>query len=80
MSNKADGSYLAPLAGPAPQAEGPLPPDWYEKISRGLDELQRAVDGQRGLMVAMLREPERQRRQVTVWLMADEPSPSRSKH
>jgi hypothetical protein len=71
-NNKADGSYLAPLAEPAPQA-----PDWYAKASRGLDELQRAADGQRDLVVAMLREPQRQRRQVLFWL---QPSPSRSKH
>lgn len=74
MSNK---NYLAPLAKPAPQAEGPEPPDWYEKISRGLDELQRAADGQRDLVVAMLQEPERQRRQVLFWL---QPSPSQERH
>ena len=70
-------NYLAPLAEPAPQAQGPVAPDWYEKVSRGLDELQRAADGQRDLVVAMLQEPERRRRQVLFWLM---PSPSRSKH
>ena len=70
-------NYLAPLGVAAPQAEGPAPPDWYERASRGLDELQRAADGQRDLVVAMLQEPERQRRQVLFWL---QPSPSRSKH
>jgi hypothetical protein len=72
--------YLAPLAEPAPKAEGPLPPDWYEKVSRGWYELEQANKQQRDLTVAMLREPERQRRQVTVWLMENQPSPSRSKH
>lgn len=76
-NNKADGSYLAPLGAAPPQAEGPERPDWYEKASRGLDELQREGQEQRDLMVAMLQEPERQRRQVLFWL---QPSPSRSKH
>jgi hypothetical protein len=75
-NNKADGSYLPPLAEPAPQAEGPVPRDWYAKVSRGLDELQRAAE-ERDLVIAMPREPEQERAQAALLLM---PSPSRSKH
>jgi hypothetical protein len=74
MNNK---NYLAPLGAAPPQAEGLAPPDWYERASRGLDELQRTADGQRDLVVAMLREPEQERAQAALLLM---PSPSRSKH
>ena len=41
--------------GEAPQAKGPLPPDWYEKISTAWQELERAG--------------EQRQQQTLLWLM-----------
>ena len=62
------------------ERQGPVPPDWYEKISRGLDELQRSAEEQRDLVIAMLREPRRQLRQVLAHLNADRLPPTATRH
>ena len=68
------------LKGPPLKTEGDVPPDWYERLSVGLKKLTAESDAKRDLMVAVLNEPERRRRQTMAWLMEDEPSPSASKH
>ena len=75
-----DKDYLPFLRNPPLQSGGDIGPEAYGMMSRGLKELYAARDAKRDLMVAMLHEPERRRQQTLMWLMADVPSPSRSRH
>ena len=71
--------YLPFLKGPPIKSEGDAP-GWYACMSNGFQALCAERDAKRDLMVAMLGEPERARQQTLAWLMADAPSPSRSRH
>ena len=62
--------YLPFLKGPPIKSEGDGGPNWYANMSNGLQALNAERDAKRGLMVAMLSEPERAKQQMVEMLSA----------
>jgi hypothetical protein len=72
--------YLPFLKEAVPEISSEVALEWCERMADGFHKLTAETNARRDLMVALLHEPERRRRQVMAGLMADEPSPSPETH